>query len=93
MRLIFRASKRHEHVHRHTERRVGLLLSRFAPRLVSVRVLVAERDGGLVWCSIHVRCSSSRELAAEVVDEDAHAAVERALARAARSLRRALAHS
>lgn len=90
MRLVIRAPKNHEGVQEHTERRVGLVLSRFAPRLASVTVAVAERDGEVVACSVRVRCTRSWEIVEEVVDEDAHAAIERAVARAARTVERAL---
>lgn len=89
MRLVIRAPERHEELQAHTERRVGFVLSRFAPRVASVTVVVAELDGP-VTCSVRVRCSPSWEIVEEVSDEDVHAAIERAVDRAARSIERTL---
>lgn len=89
MRLVIRAPEKHEELQEHTERRVGLVLSRFAPRVASVTVVVAELDGA-VMCSVRVRCSPSWEIVEEVSDEDLHAAIERAVDRAARSIERTL---
>jgi len=90
MRLVIRAPKNHEEVQEHMERRVGLVLSRFAPRVASVTVVVTERDGEVVACSVRVRCTPSWEIVEEVADEDAYAAIERAVARAARTVERTL---
>jgi ribosome-associated translation inhibitor RaiA len=90
MRLIIRAPKKHVEVQQHTARRIGFVLSRFAPKVASVTVVVAEHDGEVVSCSVRIRCSPSWEVVEEVADEDVYAAVERAVARAARSMERAL---
>lgn len=92
MRLVIRAPKKHEKVQEHTARRVGFVLSRFAPRVASVTVVVAEHGSEVVSCSVRIRCSPSWEVLEEVADEDAYAAVERAVERAARSMARALQH-
>jgi hypothetical protein len=89
MRLIVRAPKENEQLQQNTVRRVGLALSRFAPRLASVTVVVAENAGG-VSCSVRVRCAPSGEVVEEVVDEDLDGAMHRTLSRVVRSLERTL---
>jgi hypothetical protein len=91
MRLVIRGPEKNEGLHGHTERRVGFALGRFAPRVASVTVVVADRDGEVASCLVRVRCSPFHEIVEEVADEDAHAAIERAVARAARAVERALA--
>lgn len=89
MRLVVRAPKEDEQLQQNTVRRVGLALSRFAPRVVSVTVVVAE-NAGAVSCSVRVRCAPSGKIVEEVTDEDLDAAMHRALSRVARSLERTL---
>ena len=89
MRLVVRAPKEDEQLQQNTVRRVGFALSRFAPRVVSVTVVVTENSGA-VSCSVRVRCAPSGEVVEEVLDEDLEAALQRALSRVARSLERTL---
>ena len=90
MQLVIRLTRKYESVYDHAARRVGLVLSRFAPRVLSVTVVVAGADGGQASCSVRVRCSPSWDVMENVVDEDPRAAMERAVARAGRTLERGL---
>lgn len=79
-----------EELRTHVERRLQFGLSRFQDRVQRITVCLSDVDssGAALHCNLHIRGKGCPDILIEDTEEDIHVAINRAVARAGRTLER-----